>query len=305
VKIYFQIQWNIIRRHIEDAGLNITLALILALISFTGLSVILFSQYLYAEYLFIIIPIFLAIRLGEIKRIEFIKICYGNRKFHLIRFFENSFVSIPFLVVLLINQSYWLSMILVLIISVFTLFKQKSNFHFIVPTPFQKFPFEFIVGFRKTFIAIGMIYALTIISIKFDNYNLGLLSLGLSLLCSLSYYSFMEDEVYVWSYKENPRSFLFKKIRVAVFCNSLLYFPLIGLLLFSFYENILQILILHVSGVFFIMVVIFMKYSAFPKQVGLKESIVLAVTLYFPPVVFITFLYFYFRSLRSLSKVLK
>ncbi len=305
MKVYFQIQWSIINRHIKEAGLNILLAWVVASISFIGLSIILFSQYEYAEYLYAVIPLFFSIRLGNFRRNEFLKICYGDLKFRLLRLLENLLISIPFLIILMINQSFMVSAVLVVIISAFTLFEWKSNFHFIIPTPFQKYPFEFILGFRRSFLAIAIIYAITIIAVKVDNFNLGLFSIGLSFLCSLSYYSFMEDEVYVWSHIKKPRGFLLKKIRVAAFCNSILYLPLIGLLSFFFYDNIHQILILYGLGMFFIIAIIFMKYSAFPNQAGLKESLVLTVTFYFPPIVLITFLYFYFQSLRSLSKVLK
>ncbi|SMG35349.1 hypothetical protein SAMN05661096_02332 [Marivirga sericea] len=305
MKVYFQIQWKIINRHIKEADLNVLLAWVLASISFIGLSIILFSQYEYAKYLYVVLPLFFSIRIGDSKRNTFLKICYGVRKFRLLRLFESLFISIPFLTILVINQSFLVSSVLVVIISTLTLFERRSNFRFIVPTPFQKLPFEFIIGFRRSFLAVAIIYAITIISIKVDNFNLGLFSIGLSFLCTLSYYSFMEDKVYVWSHIKKPRGFLLKKIRVAAFCNSILYLPLIGLLSFFFYENIHQLLILYGLGLFFIVAIIFMKYSAFPKQAGLRESIVLSVTFYFPPIVLITFLYFYFQSLRSLSKVLK
>ncbi|WMN11632.1 hypothetical protein QYS49_39080 [Marivirga salinae] len=281
------------------------MAWIIAIITFIGLSIVLFNQYKYAEYLYPIFPIFFSFRLADFKRKEFLKICYGDRKFYLIRFLENLLLSIPFLICLIIYQHYEIAISLFLVVTGFVFTQWRSGFHFIIPTPFQKYPFEFVVGFRKTFLMIAIIFALTIIAIKVDNFYLGLFSIILGFLTSMSYYSFIEDPFYVWSHIEKPRGFLLKKIQHILIFNSLLYLPQTIALSFFFYENIYQILILYGIGNFFLVYIVFIKYAAFPNKIGLKESIILAVTIYFPPLIFITLPYFYFQSLRSLSKVLK
>jgi len=305
VKIYFQIQWKIINRHIKEAGFNVVLAWLIALITFIGLSIGLFTKYEYPEYLFSMLPIFLSIRLADLRRKEFIIICYGNRRYYLIRVLENVLISIPFLIFLVIFQHYLISILLAIFALTLTIFQWQSKFHFIIPTPFQKNPYEFPRGFRKTILLIGLVYSIAIIAVRFENYNLGLFSLILGFLTSMSYYSFTEDRFFVWLHIEKPKGFLLRKIKVAVLCNGLLYLPLIMMMSFFFYENIYQILILWGAGNLFLLYIIFVKYSAFPNKVGLKESILLAVTIYFPPLLLITIPYFYFQSLRSLSKFLK
>ncbi|WP_375578606.1 hypothetical protein ABWH96_16490 [Marivirga tractuosa] len=305
MKLYFQIQWSIINRHMKEAGLNIILAWILVSISFGGLSMLFFNKYEYAGYIYFAIPLFLSIRIADFKRNEFLRICYGDQKFHLIRLLENLMISVPFLIVLLISKAFLVSGLLLIFSSLLALLPWDSKFRFILPTPFKKRPFEFIVGFRKTFLVIVLNYAIAIIAVKVDNFNLGLFTLIVSFLISFSYYSFMEDEFYVWTHKDNPNRFLWDKIKVASVFNAILYLPLIILLSLFFPYNIYQILILYGVGVFFMMAVVFIKYSAFPEKVGLKESIVFSVTFYFPPLILITFPYFYFQSIKSLSKVLK
>ncbi|HET8858387.1 hypothetical protein [Marivirga sp.] len=91
----------------------------------------------------------------------------------------------------------------------------------------------------------------------------------------------MENEFYVWSHKDKPNGFLWKKILIGVMMNSILYFLLMVMLLFSFPENMVHILILYAIGVFFMIAVIFMKYAAFPHRIGLKESIVMSISSVF------------------------
>lgn len=306
MKIYFRIQLNIINRYIKESGLNIVLAWVLSTIAFFVLSIFFFSNYEYAEYIYLVIPVFLSLRLKEYKREEFLKICYDNRKRYLIRGLENLIISIPFLIVLLIHQAYLISALLLLIIPLLNLYKNGGlKSHFTILTPFQSKPFEFTVGFRKSVFLIILIYALSIISISVDNLNLGLFALILSFLNSISYYSYMEDEFYVWSHKEKPNEYLWKKVLIGILLNSLLYLPLMAMLLFFFPENMLHLLILYSVGCFFMMAVVFMKYAAFPHKIGFKESIVLSISLYFPPIILLTFPYFYYQSIKSLKKVLK
>lgn len=305
MKIHFQIQWNIINRIIREAGLNAVLAWILAMSTFVVLSKFLFEQYEYAALIYPGIPLFLLVRLAHFKRQEFLRICYGGQKFYQIRFLENFVLSFPFLICLIIFQHYLIAILLLIITFVFALFQWKSKFQFIVPTPFQRHPFEFIVGFRKTFLIIALSFGLAIIAISVNNFNLGLFALISGFLISMSYYSFVEDTFYVWNQKQKPKGFLFKKIQQAVILNSLLFMPITILLSFFFSENICQILILYGVGNFFLAYIIFIKYSAFPSQIGIKESIVLAISIYFPPLMLITIPYFYFQSFSSLSKVLK
>jgi len=305
VKIYFQIQWNVINRYIREVGLNIVLVWLLSFISFVGLSIVLFNQYEYAQFIYPILPIFLLVRLADFKRKEFLRMCYGDQKFHLIRFFENLILSMPFLVFLIIFQYYLIAFVLLLVASALTLFQSRSKFHFTIPTPFYKYPFEFVVGFRKTFLLIAMIFILAFIAVRVDNFNLGLFSFILGFLVSMSYYSFTEDKYHVWIYLYKPKRFLIGKIQSAVIFNSLLYFPITIFFCYFFYENIYQILILYAIGSLFLVYIVFIKYSAFPNKIGLKESIILAVTIYFPPLIIVTIPYFYFQSLKSLNKVLK
>lgn len=281
------------------------LAYVILLSTFIGLSIVLFKQYQYAEFIYPLIPIFFAVRLGDFRRAEFLKICFTKRQFYLIRILENVLLSIPFVVFLLLFQHYLIAFSLVVVSIMLSLWQWKSRFYFVLPTPFKKYLFEFAVGFRKTVVVLIVIYFLAIVAIKFDNFNLGVFSLILGFLTSMSYYATMEDKYYVWSHVGKPKLFLINKFKIAIIYNSLLYFPLTVLLSFFFVENIVQIVMLYGVGTVLLLFMIFIKYSAFPHKIGFRESIILAITIYFPPLILITIPYFYYQSIKSLSQVLK
>src|SRR5690606_13828587 len=77
-------------------------------------------------------------------------------------------------------------------------FSHQTNFNVSIPTPFSKKPFEFSTDFRKSFFIFPFIYALTVIAINVDNLNLGIFSMLLIFLTSLSYYIKPEQDYFVW-----------------------------------------------------------------------------------------------------------
>jgi hypothetical protein len=153
-------------------------------------------------------PLLIFAKLSEIKRLEFLKICYGVKQCIKIRGLENLLVSIPFIVFLVVFKYFYVVAILVVTVSVFSFSQIKTGFHFAIPTPFKSRPFEFIVGFRNTFYIIFLSFALSIIGAFVNNFHLGLFGLVIGYLTTLSYYSSVEEMTYVWCHNKTPRKFL-------------------------------------------------------------------------------------------------
>ena len=306
MKVYFQIQWQIINRHLQEVfGLHLQIARAFTVISFTTFSYLLLSNYQYAEYVYILFPIFISTKLANIERQQFLKICFGSSKCLHIRVVENLIISLPFIIFLIVFQHYLIAVALIGSAFALAYFNFTSKFNFVLPTPFQRHPFEFTAGFRKTFFVVFAIFALSLIAAVVDNYYLGLFPLIIGFLTTLSYYTNIEDEVWVWVHPKKPKGFLMGKVKVALLLNSLLYLPSTLILLCFFYENIVTTLALYLVGNASLLLIIFAKYTAFPLNIDVKEGIVIALGIYFPPLLIAIIPYFYIQSLKSLSRILK
>ncbi|MBK7030860.1 MAG: hypothetical protein IPH45_17355 [Bacteroidales bacterium] len=130
MKSYLTLQYRMLNRHLQEAGLQPWVGYPLFLLAFIGLSEYLFQKTSFAAYFFLL--------------------------------FALSIISDPFSPAIFIRN--------------FSFTTHNSRWNFTIPTPFSKHPFEFAVGFRKTFLAWLFAYFLTIMAISVGNFNLGVFS---------------------------------------------------------------------------------------------------------------------------------
>lgn len=301
---YFELQLVLTNRKIKEAGVNPVLGHFLGLIAFVLLSEYLFHKTEFAKYLVILACLGFQLRLSEKNRTDFLLATFGNKLKIKIRVLENLIISFPFALIL-VYKSLFLEAIIVLLCSItIALFSFHSNLNFTIPTPFSKNPFEFTTGFRKTFLIFPLTYVLTAISIYVDNFNLGVFSILLMFLVTLSYYSKPEEEFYVWVHANTPKSFLMKKMMIATKYSTLLTIPIsLGLLFFYPAKYDLILLFLFI-GILFLWTMVLAKYSAFPSEINLPEGIIIAFALSFPPLIILIIPYFYTKSINNLRLIL-
>jgi hypothetical protein len=146
---------------------------------------------------------------------------------------------------------------------------------------------------------------LTFIAISVDNLNLGIFAMLLIFLVSLTYYIKPENEYFVWSYSASPAKFLFGKLNTATKYSILLVLPvLISLIAFNPGEAD-SILMFFMIGLTFLWTIILAKYSAYPNEMNLPEGILIAICIYFPPVLLALIPFFYVKSVKKLNALLK
>ena len=243
MKEYLRLNFIMTNRKLRDFGMHPFIAYVVMLVGFIGLSIYLFSKTDYAQYVYIFLALSLVSRLSEFNRNDFLKSIFSKSKYIKIRLLENSIVILPFVIFL----AFKLLFISILAIIIFSLIMTLMNFdvgvNLTIPTPFSRFPFEFTVGFRNTFYIFLFSYFLLFMSVKVGNFNLGIASLVLVFLTSISYYFKPESEYYVWTYKSNARNFIIKKISVAILYSTILSLPIVIILSMFFTENIYIIII--------------------------------------------------------------
>ena len=307
MKEYFKLQYIMIKRKLADGYSPFICCLfaLLVVVVFLGLSIFLFHKIIFASYIYVFISLFLTAKLSEIKRNDFLKICFKKEQYIKIRILENLIIALPFVIFLIFKQQFYPTVMLVIITVLLALLNFKTSYSITIPTPFYKKPFEFTVGFRNTFFIFFIAYCLTVISITVDNFNLGIFALILVFLTVSGYYSIPENEYYVWSYSLKPAKFLIEKIKTAFIFTFYLCCPILILLGIFNFGNIANLFLVTVLGFLFLLTVILAKYSAYPKEISLVETIMIILCLIFPPLLIFVIPFFAKKSIHKLGRFLR
>ena len=301
MKDYFYLQFVMTNRKIKEAGINPLLGFVLSFVAFVLLSEYIFQKTEFAKYLVILTCLSLQFKLSEKNRTDFLLSTFGDNIKKKIRIFENVIVSIPFVAVLIYKNAFIEATLLLVIAIIIASFSFYTNFNFSIPTPFSKRPFEFSVGFRKTFFIFPVAYILTVIAINMGNLNLGIFSMMLIFLTSFSYFAKPEQEYYVWVHAETPKTFLKNKISTATKNASLLVVPILIILLIFYPIEFELILLFFLIGLLFLWTIILAKYSAYPGEMNLPEGMLIAFSIYFPPLLLAILPFFYNKSIKKLN----
>ncbi|MEO6134305.1 MAG: hypothetical protein ABIP35_04070 [Ginsengibacter sp.] len=305
MKEYFSLQYRMINRRFTDSGVEPPLAYVALAIGFIGLSFYLFHKTEFAQYIFVLSALALAGKFSEIRRTEFIKFCFGDKRWKKIRIAENLLIVFPFIIFLVIKLFFLSAIILFALAITLALMNFRASLNFTIPTPFSKQPFEFSTGFRNSFYLIAGAYTATIIAVVVGNFNLAIFSMMLVFAITLSYYTKPEHEYFVWSYSLNPRMFLIKKIKTATLFSSLLTLPIAIIIAIFFYQNIGVLLLFFLVGWAFLVCMIVSKYAAYPAELNIAQGFLIAISIWFPPLLIVLIPYFFFKSQNRLRSLLK
>ena len=189
-----------------------------------------------------------------------------------------------------------MSLITLALNGIISLLNNVRRISFQVPSPFSRQPYEFTVGFRRSYLFIMGIYLLTFISIHYNNLNLGLFSLLLIYLLCITFYSHLDPIFYVWIYAQSPKIFLVKKMKTALFYSSCLSL-IIVLPLIYFYKNELPIIfITFVVGILYIIAGVLSVYVHYPKRMTLAHQMQLYFGILIPPVLLLIIFNFFFTK---------
>lgn len=287
-----------------DFGMPLILVYTLLPIAFVLLSTYLFTKTEFAAYIFALMALSLISRLSEPKRNDFLKSIFNKQEYFSLRIIENLACCLPFMIFLSYERLYLIAMVLGLFSIVTGLFNYSANTNFTIPTPFGKNPFEFTVGFRKTYFLFPIVYFLTFMSISIDNFNLGIFSLILLGLICLSYYSKPENEYYVWSFKASSKKYLLEKIKISITYFTLLSLPIVIALLLFYFDNFAIVLGFYLLCFIYLASIVLAKYSAYPREMNIPQGILFALSLIFPPILIGVIPYFYTLSLKNLKPIL-
>jgi hypothetical protein len=305
LKEYFKLQLIMINRKLSDFAGHPVIGWFLSLLAFIGLSEFLFYKTASAPYAYILIVLYVTSRLSEIRRNDFLKICFGNTRYRIIRILENMITISPFVCFLFYKQRFYPIIILTAISVLTASLNFKTTHSITIPTPFYKKPFEFTAGFRNVFYLFFIPYGLAVIASTVDNFSLGIFSLLLIFFIILCFYIEPENEYFVWIYSLTPSKFLMEKIRTAFLFSFYLCLPVLFTLSIFYFENIGIILLFMLLGYLYITMIIMVKYAAWPKEMNIVHKLILLGVFIFPPMLVALIPFFIHQSVNKLREYLK
>lgn len=305
MKNYFYLQYKIINRSFVEFGLPVFIGYLIILGGFFIGSEKLFQEIEYANLIYIFLYFGLTLQLSNLNRNRFLQSCFSKEKYFKLRLIENYLFALPFIVFLIYKQNYLVISFILVLAVILSFIKFNAVFQKTIPTPFSKKPFEFAIGFRKTFYFFTIVFFALIKAIDVSNLNLGIFSIVACFAIIFSYYSFPENSYYVWNFSLTPKDFLWNKIRISLHYSSYLVVPFAATLSFFFFNEFESVLIFTFLGYLFTITGVLAKYSAYPEKMNIVQGVFLAFSIYFPPLLIIVIPIFYFQAIKKLNTILK
>lgn len=303
-KFYFQLQFLLLNRWWRTIGLAPAMGHVLGVGLFILGSVVLYRETEWASWIYLFFAAGVLARAAGHRRNQFLRRIFPHRDYYRLRILENGLLILPFLVFMATQGAWSFAAGLLGLGLILALIPPPAIRQIRIPSPFFRYPFEFSLGFRRSYGIYMLAVFLVFMAIRVDNYHLGTFALLMILLTCLSYYGQPEPIYFVWMYARTPRDFLRHKVGVSwgYLCLALAPF-LLALILYDPAQWYIP-LILPLGGMAAMAAVILTKYAAYPRPMNVAQGVLLALGLSFPPLLLFVVPYFYKKSIRSLHTYL-
>lgn len=220
-----------------------------------------------------------------------------------IKLIENLGLSFLFVVILLSGLKLYFAFTTLAFSLIISFIKLPKFNSFTLPTPFYKNPFEYLIGFRKYFPLLIIIFTITVISYLVDNYNLGIACILFLYLTLSSFYFFLEEKFYVWIFDYDSKEFLFKKLKTGLKYSFVLSTP-IWIYLFSIYPKMWYITLMFlIIGNLYLTISILLKYSNYPHQMEIIWMLVYITGIFLPPILLFILPFVFRQAVKSLNLI--
>ena len=301
---YIRLQIRRMHRMVVEMGLHPILNYTIIVCMFLLLSITPFMHHPKYMIYYVVVALFAVSTWSNPEREDFLKTTFSRRDYYKVRLLENIITVLPFAVVLSISANYLPALGIFLIAVMMALLSFKVKWQIVIPTPFSRHAFEFVVGFRLSVLLFLGAYFLTYISILYANIGIGIfVIITTSVLCAL-FHSYMEDVYYVWIFATTAAKFLRYKILTAITFTMLLCLPALVALMIANPDKIVTFATIQSVGLVIVCLGVLAKYVAYPREMKLKEGMLLGFSMVIPPLLLFTVPYFYILAHRQLKEIL-
>jgi hypothetical protein len=301
---YFKLQYKRLYRNAKDNNSNFYFAAPVTLLLLIAIGSIVIQNIQFGSEIIAAISLFLLVSLNSGKHKEFLYFHFQRKEVIFIKQIENIIVCLPFSLLLLFHFEWLLAALSLfsgVVLALLPPLRSKSN---VTPTPFNKRPFEYTINFRKYWLILIGLYAISVIGFSVHNYNLICVVLLLISASQLSYFKDAEPAEWIWIYNKNPKNFLLKKIALVSLQSALLSFPVaLGIVILapSYWLIVLGIL---TFGILIVILALLIKYSYYPTVDSLIGSIYLTISILAPPVMLLSIPHFFKNAKQNQKDLL-
>jgi hypothetical protein len=304
MRFYFKLQYKRFYRNAKDNNSSLLIAALITLILVSLLSSLIIQRFEYGSEIVAIIPLGLVTMLNSKKHLYFLNLHFQKMEILKIRWIENLIICVPFGIILSAHLEFYFALILIAggsLLAITPPFPGESK---VIPTPFYKKPFEFIIGFRKNWAVLIGLYTVATIGLMVDNYNLALVTLFLCLLSFMRYFSEEEPQEWIWVYNKSASAFLKTKIIQSLLQSLILASPILLSLLILHPPNWPITLAALAFGLLIVILSLLVKYAFYPDVNSIVGGIYIAMSLLVPPIVLISIPYFYGIAKKNQNELL-
>jgi hypothetical protein len=304
IAYYLNLEWKLINRKLIKVGFNLTVFWIVvpALSSLIALNLVQ-KDSISAWVLLGGFSLLFQVPPSKIHH-DFLNTNLGNLNISAIRITRNLLISIPLIVLFLVFNKWPQILALFVLAFLFSWIKTPQLKLFALPTPYRKYPFEFIIGFRRYFwiwtILIPMIY----VSKIYQNDALAIFAFVVILLVQLQFFNIQEPTWYIWNEAKTPSEFLYFKIRIGLIC-SLISNTIPAILLSVILpESAIIIASLWALSLVLCPFAIVCKYAFIPSQLPALQGFLFAFNIIFPPFLLFSIPYLFKKAELNLKNFL-
>ena len=292
-----------LNRQVQDAGFPAVLWPLAAIAGYVALYYVMERYPTWGAYAIVLANFQLLFSLSDTRRNDFLKANFSTGHYYSIRLLENLLISLGTLVLCLLHGHYLLAGLLLAFAAIFLFSSTTSLWKRSIPTPFTAKPFEFSIGFRKTWLLLAVLYALGFIGLAVGNVNLGLFCLFGICGCSVLYYQDPEPLLVHWNQCRRPLPFLRYKMWRGIIQLSLLLAPLLlGLAVLhpsGFYKGA----IVWGLGLLLVPFMVCLKYAVFPRRLNATEASMVALCVMFYPLILAVIPYYCIKAIDNLKRL--
>jgi hypothetical protein len=304
IAYYLNLEWKLINRKLVKVGFNLTVFWLVVPALFFLIALNLVQKGSISAWV-LLAGFSLLFQVPRSKtHHDFLNTNIGKLNISTIRITRNLLISIP-LVVLFIVFNKWLELLTLLVLAVsFSWIKTPQLNYFALPTPYKKYPFEFIIGFRRYFWIWTILVPMVYVSRTYQNDALAIFAFAVILLIQLQFFYTQEPTWYIWNEAKTPSEFLFHKIRIGLICG-LISNTIPAILLSIFLPQSAAIIasmcaLSLILGVFAILC----KYAFVPSQLPTLQGFIFAFNLIFPPLLLFSIPYLFKKAELNLKNFL-
>ncbi|RJE70421.1 hypothetical protein [Reichenbachiella sp. MSK19-1] len=299
---YLLLQTKRANRYVREAGIHPMVIYVLLIGVFAFVSLLLLEQVEHGQMIYVGLGVFVV---SAIKPNERFLMQMAHRQVFWIRVFIGLILTVPFVLFLGFYGGYLeigglLVMTWLLSVKSFSpVFSSR-----VVPTPFAQRPFEFMIGFRRSYLVLVLSFTLSLVSVYVDNFNVGLFSLSVVLLLILGFYSYTEPRYYVWNFAGSAQQYLRQKLCFLLINTMILIVPICMVLFIGFSEMYLGVVAVVVLGLLYIILAMLIKYAYLHRGLDVLKSILFVCCLFMPPLLLVLIPLIYAKALKNVTSTL-